>query len=187
MLYKKVAWTHDNVPGDVTRQRVTYDQLSLTQFIQGFTRNFLDESDNKTGEQMMWYLNDLTEDVTEVLWASAKAAHSVLLCEKERGTVCWSDTSRIDQITGAHAQKHNHFGKQNWATKGQDSKKPCYCKLYQIGQCQFSKDDEYGGKIQKHISSFCLSQGHISGHPEKECQNSKCHISQNKSVATQNH
>ena len=27
--------------------------------------------------------------------------------------------------------------------------------------------------MQKHICSFCLSQGRISGHPEEECQNSK--------------
>ena len=46
LVSKKVAWPHDNVLGGVTRQRVTYDQLSLTQFIQGFTRNILDERDN---------------------------------------------------------------------------------------------------------------------------------------------
>ena len=39
--------------GGVTRQRVTYNLLSLTQFIQGFTRNILDESDGKVSEQML--------------------------------------------------------------------------------------------------------------------------------------
>ena len=77
-----------DVTRGVTRQRVTYDQLSLAQFIQGFTRNILDESDGKVSEQMLWYLNDLMEDATEFSWASAKAAHAVLLCEMERGTVC---------------------------------------------------------------------------------------------------
>ena len=54
-MSKKVAWPHDNVlggGGGGSGQRVTYDQLSLTQFIQGFPRNILDESDNKVREQM---------------------------------------------------------------------------------------------------------------------------------------
>ena len=58
---------------------MTYNQLSLTQFIQGFTRNILDESDSTVREQMLWYLNDLMEDATDFSWASAKAAHAVLL------------------------------------------------------------------------------------------------------------
>ena len=169
LVSKKVAWPHDNVLGGVTRQRITYDQLSLTQFIQGFTRNILDESDGKIREQMLWYMSDLMEDATDFSWVSAKAAHAVLLCEMERGTVCWSDTSRIDWIRRAHAQKQ----------------KPWFCKLYQTGQCQFQKDHEFGGKVQKHICSFCLTQGRVSGHPEKECQNPKRQSSKNVSGAAQ--
>ena len=112
-------------------------------------------------------MSDLMEDATDFSWASAKAAHAVLLCETERGTVGWSDTSRIDRIRRPHAQKHNHFSKQNWARKDHDNTKPWFYKLYQTGQCQFQKDHEYGGNIQKHICSFCLSQGRILGHPEK--------------------
>ena len=187
LVSKKVAWPHDHVLGGVTRQRVSYDQLSLTQFIQGFTRNILDESDEKIREQMLWYMSDLMEDATDFTWASAKAAYAVLLCEMERGTVCWSDTSRIDRIIRAHAQKHSHFTKQDWVKKDQDPKKPWFCKLYQIGQCQFQKDHEFGGKVQKHICSFCLSQGLVSGHPEKECQNPKRQSSKNVSGAAQIH
>ena len=54
-----MAWPHDNVLGGATKQRISYDQLSLTQFIQGFTRNILDESDEKIREQMLWYMSDL--------------------------------------------------------------------------------------------------------------------------------
>ena len=35
---------------------------------------------------MLWYLSDLMEDATEFFWASAKASHTVLLCEMERGS-----------------------------------------------------------------------------------------------------
>ena len=99
--------------------------------------------------------------------------------------MCWSDISRIDRIRRAHAKKYN-FGKQNWVKKDQDGKKPWYCKLYQVGQCHFHRDHEYAGKMQKHICSFCLSQGHISANPEKECQKAKLKNSKNVSGAAQN-
>ena len=53
LVSKKVAWPHDNVLGGTTRQMVTYDQLSLAQFIQGFAKNMIDETDSKTREHMM--------------------------------------------------------------------------------------------------------------------------------------
>ena len=34
----KVSWPHEAILGGVSRQRVTYDQLSLTQFIQTFVK-----------------------------------------------------------------------------------------------------------------------------------------------------
>ena len=44
---------HNNVLGGVTRQRVTYYQLSLTQFIQVFAGNIIAEPD-KTKGRMLW-------------------------------------------------------------------------------------------------------------------------------------
>ena len=139
LVSKKVAWPHDNVLGGVTRQIITYDQLSLTQFIQGFTRNILNESDGKIRDQMLWYMSDLMEDATDFSWASAKAAHAVILCEMERGTVCWSDTSRIDRIRRAHAQKHKNFTKQNWIKKIRNSKSHGLANCIKLVSANFRK------------------------------------------------
>ena len=73
----------------VTRQRVSYDQLSLTQFVQGFTRNILDEPDRDCRDHMLRYLSDLMEDATAFSWTNAKAAHVLLMCEMERGVLDW--------------------------------------------------------------------------------------------------
>ena len=32
----KVSWPHEAILGGVSRQRISYDQLSLTQWVQGF-------------------------------------------------------------------------------------------------------------------------------------------------------
>ena len=63
-------------------------------------------------EFMLQYLGDIIEDTSDFSWVSAKACHAVLLCKMETGKVSWSDTSRIDRIRRAHAQKHQN--RQNW-------------------------------------------------------------------------
>ena len=80
----------------VTQQRVNYDQLSLIQWVQGFCRNLLEESDWGRKDIMVSYLADLMEDATDFSWQGAKVAHTVLMCEMERGTVKWEDGDRID-------------------------------------------------------------------------------------------
>ena len=75
--------------GGATRARLTYDQLSMSQWVQGFCRNILDEQEEGRREQMISYTVDLMEDATDFSWQGAKAAHAVLCCELERGTVSW--------------------------------------------------------------------------------------------------
>ena len=81
----KVNWPHEAILGGATRQRMNYDQLSLTQWVQGFCRNVLEESDRGRRDIMISYLSDLMEDATDFSWQVAKVAHAVSLCEMERG------------------------------------------------------------------------------------------------------
>ena len=140
----KVSWPHEQILGGSTKQRISYDQLGLTQFVQGFVKNVLEEENQNYKANMLQYLADLMEDATDFSWASAKASHAVLLCEMERGSMKWSDTTRIDRIRRAHAQKHTSF-KSNWV-KNSDSKKPWFCKAFQTNVCRFQKDHEVNGK-----------------------------------------
>ena len=118
---------------------------------------------------MLQYLSDLMEDATDFAWASATAAHAVLLCEMERGSVDWTQTHIIDRIRRAHAQKHKSNHRQNWG-KNENSKRPWYCKLYQNGLCSHNRDHESGGKMYKLICAHCLVQGRQAAHPEKDCR-----------------
>ena len=163
----KVPWPHEHILGGPTRQRVTYDNLSLTQFVQGFVKNVLDEPNQKSRDKMLAYLGDLMEDATDFTWANAKAAHAVLLCEMESGVLTWADTSRIERIRRAHAQKHS-VTKQNWG-KNQENKRPWFCKQFQSGVCNFFRDHEVSGRVHKHICAYCLSQGRQLVHAEKDC------------------
>ena len=149
--------------GGVSRQRVTYDQLSLTQWVQGFCRNILEERSGTRKDTMIAYLADLMEDETDFTWQGAKASHVVLLCEMERGTLKWEDG---DQIRRAHAQKHIPIAKSAWS---KNERKPWFCKNFQSNSCTHQKDHEVNGRLNKHICAFCLTLGKQLNHSEKNC------------------
>ena len=122
---------------------------------------------------MVAYMSDLMEDATDFSWQGAKAAHAVMLCEKERGAITWEDSDHIDRIRRAHAQKHVVSSKQNWQRSSEANRKPWFCKNYQSGNCTHNKDHESNGRVQRHICAFCLSLGKQLGHLEKECSSKK--------------
>ena len=99
----KVHWPHEAVLSGIKLQRVPCDQLSLTQWVHGFCRNILEEKSESQKNIMISYLGDLMEDATDFSWQGAKAAHTVLLCEMERGSLKWEDTDRVDRVRRAHA------------------------------------------------------------------------------------
>ena len=167
----KVSWPHDPILRGTHRQRVAYDQLSLTQLVQGFCKNILEEKLNERREVMVSYMSDLMEDATDFLWQGPKAAHTVMLCEMDHGVLSWEDSDRIDRIRRVHAKKHVVGSKANWVKTGDAAKKPWFCKNFQSSTCTHIKDHETNGKLHKHICAFCLSVGKQLGYPEKDCHN----------------
>ena len=167
----KVSWPHEAILGGVSRQRISYDQLSLTQWVQGFCRNILEENSPEKKDIMISYMADLMEDATDFSWQGAKAAHAVLLCDMERGALQWDNTDRIDRIRRAHAQKHVGVGhsKNHWQKSEQGGRKPWFCKLFQSGMCTYKHDHEMNGRLHKHICAHCLSTGKQLNHAEKDC------------------
>ena len=132
---------------------------------------------------MVSYLGDLMEDATDFSWQGAKAAHAVLLCKMERGSLQWEDLDRIDRIRMALAQKHVS-GRSGWGKPSDHSgTKPWYCKKYQTGNCSHSHDHEFNGKIQKHICLNCLAGGRQVAHPEKECSHRKQNLKNKEAAA----
>ena len=170
VVKNKVAWPQDTILGGHNRQRVTYDQLNLTQWIQGFAQNILDEKSHKTKDQMLQYLADIMVDATDIFWQNTKATHAVLLCDMEREAVTWDNSDKIDRIRRAHAQRHSQNSK-SWAKTSEQGhmRKPWFCKPFQNGYCTFQKDHESNGKWQRHMCATCLERGKIFNHSEKEC------------------
>ena len=100
MLVKnRVKWPHEYVLSSLNKERVTYDQLNVTQWVAGFGRTMRDESDPALQKHMLEYLISIMDDANDFSWTSAKASHAVLLCRMEQGEVKdYSDTLAIDRI-----------------------------------------------------------------------------------------
>ena len=59
----KVAWPHEHIFSGINCSRITYDQLSLCQWVQGFCKNVLVDSCHTKREKMIAYMADLMENV----------------------------------------------------------------------------------------------------------------------------
>ena len=70
----KVLWPHEPILGGAQRQRVSYDQLSLTQWVQGFCKNILEERSHERREVMVAYMSDLMEDATNFFVARCQSS-----------------------------------------------------------------------------------------------------------------
>ena len=108
------------------------------------------------------------EDAIDFTWQGAKANHTVMLCEMERGVLTWEDSDRIDHICRAHAQKHIAPTNSGWSKTGDLNRKPWFCKNYQTGSCSLNKDHDTNRKLHKHICAFSVEL--------VEIQNIKGHI-----------
>ena len=170
---ERVKWPHEYVLAGNTKDRITYNQLNITQWMAGFCRIMKEESCQTTKNHMLHYLIALLDDSNDFSWQAAKASHAVLLCRMEQGEVIsWSETDKIDRIRRANAQRHVVPTQVSSASqkfpKGQTSQKSVKsmpCVYYNDNSCNFNKNHEIKGVFYRHICSSCFAQdGKVNAH-----------------------
>ena len=179
LVKNRVKWPHKLVLSGTNRERVTYDQLNVTQWVAGFGRTIREESDPELKAHMLEYMIALMDDANDFSWISAKASHAVLLCRMEQGEVTsYADTMAIERIRKANAQKfsagnqHSNSGNQNFAKKFSKTTRTMPCTYYNQGVCLQTKSHETRGVLYKHIRSSCFASNRKTfPHSEVECKN----------------
>ena len=178
MVKNRIKWPHEYILSGLSKERVTYDQLSVTQWVAGFGRTMRDESDPEIRNHMLDYMISLMDDANDFSWISAKASHAVLLCRMEQGEVAsYADISAIDRIRRANAQKHVPHSqvspqKFNNGKKFTKITKTMPCTYFNQGTCLQKKSHETRGVLYKHICASCFaSAGKTFPHSEVECKN----------------
>ena len=179
LVENRVKWPHEYVLSGLNKERVSYDQLSVTQWVAGFGRTMREESDPETRQYMLDYMISLMDDANDFSWISAKASHAVLLCHMEQGEVkSYSDVLAIDRIRRANAQKHvansAAISPQNpvFSKKFAKTTRSMPCTYFNQGTCLQKKSHETRGVLYKHICASCFaSAGKTCPHAEIECKN----------------
>ena len=178
MVKNRVKWPHEYILSGLNRERVSYDQLSVTQWVAGFGRTMREEAD-PVRQHMLDYMISLMDDANNFSWISAKASHAVLLCRMEQGEVrSYADFSAIDRIRRANAQKHvtpvQTVSPKNFSSHNKFGKttKSMPCVYFNQGTCIQQKSHETRGVLYKHICASCFAAvGKTFPHAEIDCKN----------------
>ena len=173
----RVRWPHEHVLSGSNKERISYDQLTILQWVTGFCRTIKEEQNSKLKEHMLDYMIALLEDAQDFSWGATKASHAVLLCRMEQGEIRnFSESEKIDRIRRANAQRHmpQTQGKtQNNGTKAaQKYSKTMPCQFFNQNTCSFQKTHETKGVLYRHVCSTCLEKfGKSFAHSDLDCKN----------------
>ena len=182
LVPNRVKWPHEYVLSGNSKERISYDQLSIAQWVAGFGRIMKEEKSSEIKDSMLDYLVSLFDDANDFSWDAAKARHAVLLCRMEQGEIKdYSELEKIDRIRRAHAQRHNHTSQsfQNANKTGQKNTKSMPCIFYNKGRYNQPKTHETRGILYRHICSVCFTNGKAFNHSEVECKNKLKKLSKN--------
>ena len=91
---KKIPWPQNHILSGSNKSRTSYDALSISQWVAGFSCIIREESDPTIRNHMLEYMTDLMEDSHDFAWPAAKASHAVLLCRMEEAKVTWGKQTR---------------------------------------------------------------------------------------------
>ena len=159
---RMVDWPQNFILTGSRKNRPTYDDLTLTQWVAGFVRCIQEEKSEEASACMLDYLGNLMEDASDFSWESAKASHAIVLTNMEADRLQWTDTDKVDRIRRAHAQRHVGVGQNSTArpsllkkSKNGGSKNGLNCKYFQEGTCRFTSHHRSAGQYYRHVCENC--------------------------------
>ena len=75
IVKQQIPWPQNHVLAGTSKARITYDSLSIFQWMAGFSSIIREEKNTKVKNAVLDYMSDLMEDAQDFGWASAKGAH----------------------------------------------------------------------------------------------------------------
>ena len=170
----RVKWPHEHVLAGSQKERVSYDQSSMGQWMAGFCRTMREENHSQIKDAMLDYLISLSDDSNDFSWDSAKACHAALLSCMEQGEIKdYTQTDLIDRIRRAHAQRHvpstQNLSKN--APKREKNARTMICQFFNQNSCMHQATHETKGVIYKYVCNHCFTKnGKLFPHAEMDCK-----------------
>ena len=162
---KHVHWPHEFCSVGDNLKMPTYKDINVYQWVQGFSRCVLEESDLQIRTHMLTYQGHLMQDALELTWSPVKRAHAAVLTEIESGQQSWGDQIQIDQKRQRFTQRA--LKTQPASTSDEQTR---ICKHYNEGNCNHNKNHVEGRITYRHACFACYKS--IKRHypqPEEKC------------------
>ena len=82
--------------------------FNIYEWVQGFSRCILEETDPQTGMFMLQYQSNLMQDAIELNWTTDKRVHPAVLTETKRGTQTGMTSRRWQDMAVLHPAGHEN-------------------------------------------------------------------------------
>ena len=170
-LQPHLRWPNEGFTGGGTKKRISYDDLTLPQWVAGQLTNAIQIQDNDVLRSVLNQIIFAMRDASSLPWSAVREAYASSMHEVEEGRLAWSDSTQwaLNRLSASQVALANSrtLSQQN---KGRT------CKFYNEGACSH---EGYHG-IYKHNCSHCWKQGRTHSHPETKCHYKGAHKQQDK-------
>jgi hypothetical protein len=168
-----------------------YNDLSWSQFLQGYTTIIERETDDTVARAMVSHLKQWAMEANCHGFEKAKHLHATILTDMEDGLYGWLQKEAMAEARKNHIMptnsdnaKHIFENQKNStprnnnnsvnprkfefkrAPQGEVTALPCY--NHNQGKCKFSSDHESANILWRHICVRCLDEGHTDRNCTKQ-------------------
>ena len=168
-----VDWPHYYVYRGHQRKPAQYEELSIAEFVLGFSHMILKgKHEGASHAAMLQLLCNMMEDASEFGWPSVRNFYAILTNQVEMKRATWTDSLVIQHLRANYAQK---YIRQNPNTKKPKSAPVC-CTAFQDGSCEHPTDHTTDSGLERHICSYCFRvTGQHYNHAENQCRRKERH------------
>ena len=156
-----LRWPNEGFHDSNGKKRLTYDELSLPQWVAGQLTNIHAMSDPTQVKQAILQMTLAMRDAVSLPWPAVRTAWASSMHQVEEGNLSWAESTQwainrlsASQIAMAHSQAQ---------ILTSVAKRPC--RYFNESTC--SHESHHGA--YSHICSYCHRQGKQFNHPETKC------------------
>ena len=196
VIVKDVVWPHYHVQRTCTEKPVTFDDLTLPEFVNGTLKAVMaTESMSPMAKIQLNHLAELMGDAEDFAWPTLRQYHGVILQDLEMGRYSWEDQEtfsrkKVKHVSRAeaaarrprHHSQPSSFSARPMSTSSSQvqSNVTQVCKAYNLGECNAPSPHSSSEGLVRHCCAFCKKNvQRYLGHTEKSCRRKSENMSKN--------
>ena len=142
----ELRWPNEGFVGGANRKRLSYDDMSIPQWVAGQLNNISQIQDNSLLRLVLDQVIAAMRDASSLPWVAVRGAWASSMHDMEEGRLTWRDTTQwaINRLSNAQVAMLN--------SQAVSQSKGRVCMYYNEGTCSF--DAHHG--MYKHFCAHCL-------------------------------